>query len=507
MKSNKATLDRMKAMMTYGLQTESKKQEFSGLEYSREAADGKMYGIVREGTKYYIKVSNKKNNVVKENFDYIGGFRNRKDYEYNSYANALKNFEMKMASINESRGNREPLIESWNPDKKEQLTVEATNRMKQEIARQREIMGNARMIQEGKGCKVNSECAATQKPNMKAGKAATGKAVNTNGDPYTEKAASEFKKVQAPNIKGEGCARVNEGEQVLGWNDNEDYLDTANGTEVGDSAPYNNCKGGKCEMKNGTVEEGAAMHNSDNQNTPTVGVGEIGDDAPFTEKAKNELQEERNDYFYNPDVPEDEQLPAPPDEVILDDEDYEMEEPIDDEFGGEDEFDGEEAADEFDVEPMGDEFDAEESEDFDDANDTVTKADFDALKELVQAIADKVGAEAFSDDDLYDEEATEDEDEIQEEAVVYESRSYRQMMQEDRLDYFGKHPAYRKKPMELPTAKHQEMADYYDMNDESAYSEAPFGEKIGSSAPFEVEVEAIENAIAESIKRVLKKKI
>ena len=156
---------------------------------------------------------------------------------------------------------------------------------------------------------------------------------------------------------------------------------------------------------------------------------------------------------------------------------------------------------------MGDEFDTEESEDFDDANDTVTKADFDALKELVQAIADKVGAEAFSDDDLYDEEATEDEDEIQEEAVVYESRSYRQMMQEDRLDYFGKHPAYRKKPMELPTAKHQEMADYYDMNDESAYSEAPFGEKIGSGAPFEVEVEAIENAIAESIKRILKKKI
>ena len=192
--------------------------------------------------------------------------------------------------------------------------------------------------------------------------------------------------------------------------------------------------------------------------------------------------------------------------TYVDDEDYEMEEPMGDEFDAED---GDEFEVDFDAEDGDefDEFDAEDGDEFDDANDTVTKADFDALKELVQAIADKVGAESFGDDDLYDEKAKEDEDEIQEEAIVYESRSYRKMMNEDKLDYFGKHPAYRKKPMELPTAKHQEMTDYYDINDESVYSEAPFGEKIGSGAPFEVEVESIENAIAESIKRILKKKI
>ena len=83
-----------------------------------------------------------------------------------------------------------------------------------------------------------------------------------------------------------------EGEQVLGWNENEDYLDTSNGTEIGDGAPFNKELNSDSEMENGTVEEGIAMHNTDNQNSPEVGVNEVGDDAPFTEKANNELQED-----------------------------------------------------------------------------------------------------------------------------------------------------------------------------------------------------------------------
>ena len=44
-------ISRMKVMMNYGLQTESKSQ-YSNIEYKRVGADGKMYGIVREGTKF-----------------------------------------------------------------------------------------------------------------------------------------------------------------------------------------------------------------------------------------------------------------------------------------------------------------------------------------------------------------------------------------------------------------------------------------------------------------------
>ena len=69
----------------------------------------------------------------------------------------------------------------------------------------------------------------------------------------------------------------------------------------------------------------------------------------------------------------------------------------------------------------------------------------------------------------------------------------------DKLDDFGKHPAYQKKVMELPPKDMKEFAGYYDMNDESVKSDAPYGEKIGSSAPFEIDPQSIDNAIAEAI--------
>ena len=470
-------LERMKAMMNYGLQTEGKKSQFSGVEYTRNGADGKTYGIVREGTKYYIKVSDKKTNVLKEDFDYIGGFRNRKDNEYASYANALKNFEMKMKSINEAVGTKQPLIESWNPDKKEMLAVESTDRMRREIARQREIMGNATLIQETKNysmvneaCVVDKDAKATQKPNMKKEKAQTGDAKTANGDPFVENPDKEF--TVTPNMKNECGARVNEGEQVLGWNDDENYLDTANGTEIGDGDPFEKCANGECQ----TVEEGVAMHNSDNLHTPEVGTNEVGDDDPFIEV----VTESDDDFDVEDDV-ESEDVEA-----------FDDEEPVEDVEDKEfDSFEGE------DLEAFDDEKPVE------DVEDDLMGCDekLDKIIDLLTQLVDK--STTFEDDDLYDEE---DDDEDEEE-ITFESRDYRRVMQEDRLNYFGKHPAYRKRVMELPTAKHAEKEGYYDMNDETVKNERPFGEKIGDGTPFEVSPEAIENAIAEAIRRTMKKKI
>lgn len=518
-------ISRMKAMMTYGLQTESKNNQYSGVEYQRAGADGKTYGIVREGTKFYIKVANKQNNVIKEDFNYIGGFRNRKDYEYSSYANALKNFEMKMSSINESVGNRTPMVESWNPERKELLMVEATESMRREIARQREIMNNAVMIQEKKNysavmegdgcCKVDSECAKTQKNNIKKTSDGKGEPTGNGGDPFTEKVDSEQNGTQKTNVKKE-YKPVMEGEQVLGWNENEDYLDTSNGTEIGDGAPFNKELNSDSEMENGTVEEGVAMHNTDNQNSPEVGVNEVGDDAPFTEKANNELQE-------------DDEL----DGELIDDE-----EPLDadseGEFDDEDDFDADLDDEEFNDDDLEDE--ELDSEDLEDEEFDETESRLSAMEDMIAKIAEKLGVDAFEDDSLYDDDEEidaedefddeddydsddefddegdydsedEDESEDEEDYEVFESVAYRKLMQEEKMDYFGKHPAYRKKPMDVPSSQHQEMQDYYDMNDDSVKSEQPFGQEIGDGAPFEVDPEEITNAIAESIKRVLKKKI
>jgi hypothetical protein len=47
------------------------------------------------------------------------------------------------------------------------------------------------------------------------------------------------------------------------------------------------------------------------------------------------------------------------------------------------------------------------------------------------------------------------------------------------------------------------------MNDDSVRNDNPYGEKIGDGAPFEIDPEAIDNAIAEAINRMRngKKKI
>lgn len=510
MKNVNEQINRMKAMMTYGLQTEDKnKKQYSCVEYQRVGADGKMYGVVREGTKFYIKVSDKTTNVLKEDFNYVGGFMNRKSNEFTSYANALKNFEMKMTSLNEACGNKEPIIESWNPDKKEFLTLEATDKMKREIMRQRQIMSNAALINEKKNYEVDlleacdcvgKECSASQKNNIKKEKAKTGEPTNNGGDPFTEPVGKEQKDSQKTNVKKE-FKPVTEGEQTLSWNDNEDYLDTSNGTQIGDGKPFEEPLNSENDAEEGTVVEGAVMHNSDNQNTPTVGVGEIGDDNPFTERAKNGLQESEEDFMDDEEEGE---------ETLYDDGDEEI-----DDFSSEEEFE---------EEPMDDEGIGADFEGEDDG----IEARLSKIEELINKIASKLDVDDFSDDELYDEEGEgeessdefgeeepegefggeeEDMEDDEDEYEVFESVNFKKAVKEDKLDYFGKHPAYAKKPMKLPSKDHQEKEGYYDMNDESAKGEKPFGIDKGDSNPFTISPEAIENAIQESIKKIFKKKI
>ncbi len=70
---------------------------------------------------------------------------------------------------------------------------------------------------------------------------------------------------------------------------------------------------------------------------------------------------------------------------------------------------------------------------------------------------------------------------------------------EQRLNDFGKHPAYRKTPFTLPANKEVAPNGARDWNDESAEGEEPFGKQIGSSAPFEKAVQKITNSIMESL--------
>jgi hypothetical protein len=178
------------------------------------------------------------------------------------------------------------------------------------------------------------------------------------------------------------------------------------------------------------------------------------------------------------------------------------------------------------------------------------------MEELLSRIAAKLGIAdapvddaAYGDDDIFDGEADDDfggEDGEGEQPIedgldfdsmpmenkkndgvqIFETKAFREAMRKqkvnedgmkpfkdggrvpsgnmNKLDDFGKHPAYQKKVMELPPKDMKEFPDYYDMNDDSVKNDAPYGEKIGSGAPFEIDPQAIDNAIAEAFNRLKK---
>lgn len=535
-------LSRMKEMMNYGLQTENKKQ-YNSVEYQKLGADGKTYGVVREGTKYYIKVSDsQKPNLMKEDFDYVGGFRNRKDHEYSSYANALKNFDMKLNSIKEAVGNKTLTFESWNPEKNEYLVVEATDKMKNEIERQRQIMKNASNIMEN--CGKESCCCKGGDPFCE-----NPKFDDVEGDTNTEK--NNIGKPQAPvtgKTKKASASKeaktVKEGAEPLAWHKeggnaqetmSDTYMDKSNGTEIGDGKPFEKGTDNHEDLDNGVVEEGVAMHDEENQNSPEVGTNEVGDKAPFTETVKEDEDVDGEDVE---DV-----------DVDVDDEDVDFgEDGADSEGEEENPFDDDE--EEADENPFDDESeDSVEDDVVDDVEDLNGEAEdgeieglrseIAQLKDMLSVIMDKVGASGeeeaeieFGDDSLYDdneddedggdveefefdvepdEDGIEDEDDFEDEELdddtdVFESRSYKNMkrINEDRLNDYGKHPAWRKHVMTLPRTGEDENEHGRDWNDSSVHGEQPYAEKIGSGAPFEITPEAINNAIAESIKKIVR---
>ena len=604
------TLNRMKSLMNYGLQTESKQAPYSTVEYQKKGADGKVYGIVREGAKYYIKSAPNKANLVKEDFNYIGGFRNRKDNEYSSYANAQKQFDLKMMSLKEAYNNPTFNVESWDLNKKETVVTEASDKMRSEILRERQIMKNATIISEAKKgeCKgIACDIAASQNDNIKGGKPETGDA-KTADDTFCEKGKPS---------KEQGKLAESE---VLGWHDShgnpkgDHYMDKSHGTQIGDSAPFDDAKGKQItdngnpttktgEAKNGVVE-GASMHDADNQNTPTPGVGNIGKNDPFDGEKGKQIDEAIDDLEGGEDpmaggegaddMGGEDPMASGGDELGGDELGGEGE-PIgdglgdegDDEFGDED-FEGE---DDF----GGEEFDDEEG---DDIYEDDLESRMDALEELLGAIADKLGvsapgvdAENYEDDELFDDEegdefgdedfegeddfGGEGEDEFggeedfgaeepefggddlggegepmgdedfEDEPIedetdlempmesrrrngvqIIETAAYKRAMRKQRmneegmtaftdngrvpsgnmnkLDDFGKHPAYQKKVMELPPKDMQEFPGYYDMNDDSVRNDSPYGEKIGDGSPFNIDPQAIDNAIAEAYNRLKK---
>lgn len=558
-----AQLQRMQSLMTYGAVKENKKQVTGTMEYHAIGADGKAYGIIRENQKFYIKTADKKNEMLVESYDYIGGFNNKKQYEYNMLSDAKKNFDMKLMSIKESYSPKTN-FSLTDFEVKGDYMSDCGKNMMNEIARQRQIMNNAAAIMNESS---TIGCNNTGNPEAPKTMSFTGKA----GAPFTETATASLDK----DMKETASDPEKQGEPFGDKSKAEDYKD-AQYVPKG-SVANQKPKGGKavkvdestmkvwemmskldksfnineaCEDwgSQGLQSEGSLMENDDfnpltEDDMMEETIMEDDDIAGFDDEKDMEFADDNEEFEsedeegMNPEEVEDEDLDFDfDDEEDMGDDEYDFEDYGDDEEDevDPDEMEGAEEAeedmenpDESEIEMLRDEIeelraeiaalkgengDSEEGEfevELDGEEDMDGEEDFD-----FEDYGDDEEME-YSDDEEMDEEGMEDEtfdpevdanyEDEDKDFGIDESRKAqlepiiesltRRYLKEDKLNDFGKHPGYRKKPMSLPTTG----SDEGDWNDSSVYSEQPFGQKIGDSAPFDKVVSAISDSVMEAL--------
>ena len=487
-------IERMKRLMDYGNNSNDTTNVLKTVvEYHAKGADGKTYGIIRENNKFYIKVAPKKDTeIVAEDYDYIGGFINKKKNEFDSYAKASKEFDLKLMSLKEAYSSTEPIVSEYKKYEQPEWEVCETKEMKEELKRQKEIMLNASILMnEGKNsynhdvpeapatnpsektknapftdkskAELDKDFEKTSDNHETAGEPFNNKENVSNSDMEDDKNKKGGSNVNSPNTekakfapensianqhpKGAKSVKMNEAKkikvsesQVLAWSDCADYMDKSSNTEIGSSEPF-----GEKEIK----ESGESMHDkSDNINSPKPGNGEIGSGEPFDEK----INEDADDYTEYEGMPDEDEKPFP-------------------------------------------EVDDYSNADLDFENDYNEWLDKDSVVNYDDYEGDEYDGEDFDTTYGFDN--------------PYESKKRKgnKISEGTVLNDFGKHPAYQKKVMTTPPNVEVTKDGYKDWNDDSVKGDKPFGLKIGSSAPFDEIVKIITDSVMSKLeKSALKKK-
>lgn len=339
-------IDMMKRLINYGKVDES--QTNTGmltprLEYSAVAADGKTYGIIKECNKFYIKVAPPKDTkLVAEDFDYIGGYMNKKENEYSTYPIASKQFNLKMMSINESHTKKKEITQ-FKKEEESDWQVNETKEMRSELNRFKQIMENVGIILNEDSNAVATtnkvpEAPATNPSEKERNKPFTDTAVAKGDEDFTKtqtdptKAGAPFVEddknsstkntntvysekpkfapvntvaVEKPSGGGKAVRVESKGRtiklteaQVLAWSKDKNYMDTSNGTEIGSSAPFTDKVGeesNQTEAHTETIHEETVAHLAQNQNTPKSETGNVGDTAPYDEKVNESYFDDDDD--------------------------------------------------------------------------------------------------------------------------------------------------------------------------------------------------------------------
>ena len=543
-------LSRMKDLINYGsVNEEAKPISTYSLEYKAQAADGKYYGIVRENSKYFVKVATPGKETIAEAYQYIGGVMNKTNYEYNSYTNALKQFELKLGSINEACDeNRKVNVEALDPYKKEDLVIEGTEKMKNELARQRQIMRNACVIM-NEATEIGSTPFKTQPEAEHANSGDKDYPFTKEGKPEEDRGAIKF---------DGGDPEKHSSTFGPDSNDVEDYnLDGGATPKVKDSVASENPSGGKVVRVNESMEEcGNPMAECglvpeegeedlelgdepvDTEELDSIAPEELGGEEEMEPELGDELGDEEDidlddeDELGDEEDLDDDEFDFDDEDEFGDEEDFDDEDEFgeDDEFGDEEDFEDE---DEFgDEEGFGEEDELGDEEEFDDEDelgdeeDPEIELDENIVKKFRQLVRESIN-EMFGDEEDEDEDEDEDDedncfdqfgrdandarfDNSLDEAKAAKMNSIvesvvNDILNEDELHVFGDHPGYRKKPMDLPPTGEDKFQDNRDWNDESVHSEEPFGKGKGDSTPFDQLVAQITNSVMKQINEDKKK--
>ena len=137
-----AQMNRINYLMEY--KTISNKKG-SNIEYHTIGADGKAYGILKENNMYYIKTADKKDELIAESYNYIGGFNYRNENAYKSYNDATKQLELKLMSLNEAYNSKNS-VSTVDFDKNKKGLAALTESAREELNRMKDIMEKSSCI-------------------------------------------------------------------------------------------------------------------------------------------------------------------------------------------------------------------------------------------------------------------------------------------------------------------------------------------------------------------------
>lgn len=455
-------LSRMHYLMGYKMPVVESK---SGVEHSVVAADGKRYGIIKEGTKFYVKVSDAAKENIAESYEYINGVLAKKENEHKSYNSASKALELKLMSLNEAyNGNVKASL--FDSKSNEKMFANLTEEARKELNRMHQIFESANTI--GKNNTGNPEAPKTASFSEKIGKPfdITAKAeldkdfkkTANNPESQSEPFDAEVKVTDADM----GSDKMPSGEK----NNCEEYED-AKYVPDGSVANQKPTGGKVVKVNEATDFEGEDVIAEDDE---IVGIEDE------NEGGENILSDDELDSMFNDDEEMDDEYVLDADELGFNDS-----EESDPRFAG--------------MNVSDDEFmDSIDGEVYDDEDETEFALESKAsLKRIVEGVCDammkqrtkKIVKESFNDKLV---------------RIIKEEMT--------NLNLWGQHPGYNKIPMTLPDNKEVIVnKGDRDWNDDSAKGSESFGKKIGNSAPFTDEVvKKITDVVLANVKTILKKK-